>query len=59
MNNEYDDEQRSANSEHVHYENQVKRNNLIKLLIDEYEADKFVATHLYGAIKELNADASY
>lgn len=34
-----DDGQQSAYSEYDHYEGEVKRNNFISLLIDEYEAD--------------------
>ena len=53
-----EDDSKSANTDLDHYEGQVKRSNFVKLLMDEYEADKFVATHLYGAIKELNPNAS-
>jgi len=39
---------KSNNSEMHHYQTEVKRRNLIDLFLDNLQADKFVATHLYG-----------
>ena len=39
-----------AKSEHAYYGDKVKRNNLVQLFLDEYEVDKFVATHLFGDV---------
>jgi hypothetical protein len=39
---------KSNNSDMHHYQPEVKRRNLIDLFLDNLEADKFVATHLYG-----------
>lgn len=47
-----------AYSEHDHYEGTVKRNNFIALFLDEYNADVFVATHLYGAINNMADEVS-
>lgn len=50
---------RDAYSEDDHYRGQVKRKNLVSLFLHELEADRFIATHLYGAIKDLNAENSF
>ena len=47
---------REVLSEHDHYERSVKRKNFIALFLDGYEADKYVATHLYGEINNLSGD---
>ena len=43
-----------ALSEHDHTEAKVRRNNLVQLFLDELQADKYISTHLYGAMKELD-----
>lgn len=43
-------------SEIDYYHTEVKRKNFLSLFLDEYDADKYVAQHLYGAINELAAD---
>ena len=43
-------------SELDHYQTAVKRNNFIELFLNEYNANVFVATHLYGAINNLSTD---
>jgi len=45
-------------SEHDHYESNVKRKNFISLFLDGYEADKYIATHMYGDMHNINGDAS-
>lgn len=45
-----------ANSESEHYTKKVKRNNFLRLWQNEYSADKFVATHLYGAIDNMSME---
>ena len=50
---------RETVSEFDHYERVVRRNNFVQLVLDNYEADKFIATHLYGAIEQLDFNASY
>ena len=45
-------------SEHDHYESNVRRNNFISLFLDGYEADKYIATHMYGDIHNIEGDAS-
>lgn len=42
-----------AASEHDYVEKEVKRSNLVQLFLDEMAADKFIATHLWGAIQEV------
>lgn len=44
-----------ALSEIDHYQSVVKRSNFIDLFLDEYNADAFIATHLYGAINNLSS----
>ncbi len=39
-----------AISESGHYNRSVRRNNFLTLWLNEYEADAFIATHLYGAV---------
>lgn len=48
-----------ALSEHDHYQRVVKRNNLVSLFFDEYNADRYIATHLYGAIRDFNVEDSF
>ena len=50
---------RETYSEFDHYEKQVKRRNFVELFLDNYSADKYIVTHLYGALNELDADASF
>lgn len=45
-------------SEHDHYESNVRRNNFISLFLDGYEADKYIATHMYGDMHNIEGDAS-
>ena len=53
--NDQDGDQQ-AHSESGHYTKVVKRRNFLTLWQDEYQADKFVSTHLYGAINNLSID---
>ena len=50
--NQWDDNR--ALSEAGHYQTAVKRNNFIELFLDGYNADKYVAEHLYGAINNMS-----
>ena len=45
--------QRAA-SEHDHYEMKVKRSNFVNLFLDNYHADQYIVTHLYGAMQHLD-----
>ena len=45
-------------SEYDHYERSTKRSNFVNLLLDNYEVDRFIVQHLYGAMDNLNADNS-
>ena len=51
-------DKRELMSENDHYKTEVKRKNFITLFLDGYEADKYVATHLYGGMSNLNTDAN-
>ena len=56
----YDDNNyEAAHSETDHYKPKIRRNNLIDLYLDDYNADEFVANHLYGAIDNLSVDVSH
>jgi hypothetical protein len=37
----------------------VKRNSLVEFFYDAHEADKFITTHLYGAIHDLQKDIEF
>ena len=41
-------------SEAGYYNQEVRRKNFTRLFLDEYNADKYVATHLYGAINNFS-----
>ena len=41
---------RETMSEYDHYATVVKRENFVSLFLANYEADKFIVTHLYGAL---------
>ena len=41
-------------SEAGYYRQEVRRNNFIQLFLDRYNADQYVATHLYGAINNMS-----
>ena len=43
-----------AVSEAGYYRQEVRRNNFIQLFLDRYNADQYVATHLYGAINNMS-----
>ena len=43
-----------ALSEDYHYNRHVRRNNFVELWLNEFAADEFVATHLYGAILDVS-----
>ena len=51
--------QRETYSEFDHYEKQVKRRNFVELFLDNYNADKYIVTHLYGALNDIDASASF
>ena len=53
------DYRRKTYSEYDHYEKVVKRETFIKLFLANYQADKYIVTHLYGAMGELDMNASY
>ena len=42
-----------------HYEKEVKRRNFVTLFLDNYNADKYIVTHLYGALDYLDANVSF
>ena len=54
-----DNNYEAAHSETDHYKPKIRRNNLIDLYLDDYNADEFVANHLYGAIDNLSVDVSH
>ena len=37
----------------------VKRENFVNLFLDNYQADKYIVTHLYGALSHLDANVSF
>ena len=37
----------------------VKRQNFVDLFLDNYQSDEYIVTHLYGALYNLNPNASY
>ncbi len=41
-------------SEVGHYEEKVRRKNLMEFFSDEYEVDKYVAMHLWGNIADMS-----
>ena len=45
-----------ALSENDHTEQEVKRDNFISLFLDHAAADRFLAAHLYGCIREMDED---
>ena len=45
-----------ANSDHDHYQKEVKRNNLIGLFLQGVEIDKYITTHLYGDARRYGED---
>ena len=48
---------RNVASDYGHYGGVVKRQNFTDLFLDEYNADKFIAVHLYGLIDDLTESA--
>jgi len=52
-------DKRETLSEHDYHETEVKRKNFVDLFLNNYEADKFILTHLYGGMTNLNPDADY
>ena len=42
-----------------HYEKEVKRRNFVTLFLDNYNADKYIVTHLYGTLNYLDANVSF
>ena len=54
-----DNNYEAAHSETDHYKPTIRRNNFIDLYLDDYNADEFVANHLYGAIDNLSVDVSH
>ena len=48
-----------AMSENEYVQKQVRKNNLVEFFLNEIDADRYISTHLYGAIAEVhNADLS-
>lgn len=43
-----------ALSECDHYVRDVRRNNFIQMWLNEYNADGFIATHMYGAMNDVS-----
>ena len=41
-------------SEHAYVGTQVKRNTLVEFFINEIAADRYISTHLYGAIDKID-----
>ena len=54
-----DNNYEAAHSETDHYKPMIKRSNFVDLYLDDYNADEFVASHLYGAIDNLSVDVSH
>ena len=54
--NKGDDFERAPLSEHDYITTTVKRENFLALFLHEYDADVFVATHLYGILNTLGED---
>ena len=43
-----------AMSEYAHYGTQVKRSNMVEFFVNELAADRYISTHLYGAIDRID-----
>ena len=41
-------------SEYEHYGTQVKRSTMIEFFVNELAADRYISTHLYGAIDRID-----
>jgi hypothetical protein len=52
-------DKREVQSEFDYQETEVKRKNFVDLFLHNYEADKYIMTHLYGGLTNLNPDADF
>ena len=51
--------ERDAVSETDYYQKVVRRRNFVSLLLDNNETDRYIVTHLYGALQNLDHTASH